>query len=132
MEQIAEGFIRRRAMRHLEKGRVVVFGAGTGNPYFTTDTAAVLRAVEIEADVVIKGTRVDGVYDKDPEKHADARRFSEISYKETLERNLRVMDMTAITMASENSKPILVFNMNQRGNLRRLLLGEPVATIVRE
>lgn len=132
MEQIAEGFIRRRAMRHLEKGRVVVFGAGTGNPYFTTDTAAVLRAVEIEADVVIKGTRVDGVYDKDPEKHADAKRFIEISYKETLERNLRVMDMTAITMASENSKPILVFNMNQRGNLRRLLLGEPVATIVRE
>lgn len=132
MEQVAEGFIRRRAMRHLEKGRVVVFGAGTGNPYFTTDTAAVLRAVEIEADVVIKGTRVDGVYDKDPEKHADAQRFSEISYKETLERNLRVMDMTAITMASENSKPILVFNMNQRGNLRRLLLGEPVATIVRE
>jgi uridylate kinase len=132
MEQIAEGFIRRRAMRHLEKGRVVVFGAGTGNPYFTTDTAAVLRAVEIEADVVIKGTRVDGVYDKDPEKHADAQRFSEISYKETLERNLRVMDMTAITMASENSKPILVFNMNQRGNLRRLLLGEPVATIVKE
>lgn len=132
MEQVAEGFIRRRAMRHLEKGRVVVFGAGTGNPYFTTDTAAVLRAVEIEADVVIKGTRVDGVYDKDPEKHVDAQRFSEISYKETLERNLRVMDMTAITMASENSKPILVFNMNQRGNLRRLLLGEPVATIVRE
>lgn len=132
MEQIAEGFIRRRAMRHLEKGRVVVFGAGTGNPYFTTDTAAVLRAVEIEADVVIKGTRVDGVYDKDPEKHADAQRFDSISYKETLDRNLRVMDMTAITMASENSKPILVFNMNQRGNLRRLLLGEPVATVVKD
>lgn len=132
MEQIAEGFIRRRAMRHLEKGRVVVFGAGTGNPYFTTDTAAVLRAVEIEADVVIKGTRVDGVYDKDPEKHSDAKRFSEITYKETLERNLRVMDMTAITMASENNKPVLVFNMNQRGNLRRLLIGEPVATIVKE
>lgn len=132
MEQIAEGFIRRRAMRHLEKGRVVVFGAGTGNPYFTTDTAAVLRAVEIEADVVIKGTRVDGVYDKDPEKHSDAQRFDSISYKETLDRNLRVMDMTAITMASENSKPILVFNMNQRGNLRRLLLGEPVATVVKD
>ncbi len=132
MEQVAEGFIRRRAMRHLEKGRVVVFGAGTGNPYFTTDTAAVLRAVEIEADVVIKGTRVDGVYDKDPEKHADARRFDSITYKETLDRNLRVMDMTAITMASENSKPILVFNMNQRGNLRRLLLGEPVATVVKD
>lgn len=132
MEQIAEGFIRRRAMRHLEKGRIVVFGAGTGNPYFTTDTAAVLRAVEIEADVVIKGTRVDGVYDKDPEKYDDARRFETISYKETLERNLRVMDMTAITMAQENNKPILVFNMNVRGNLRRLLLGEPVATIVKE
>ncbi|MFN4908659.1 MAG: UMP kinase [Bacteroidota bacterium] len=132
MEQIAEGFIRRRAMRHLEKGRVVVFGAGTGNPYFTTDTAAVLRAVEIEADVVIKGTRVDGVYDKDPEKHSDARRFDSITYKETLDRNLRVMDMTAITMASENSKPILVFNMNQRGNLRRVLLGEPVATVVKD
>ncbi|MCX6139373.1 MAG: UMP kinase [Candidatus Kapabacteria bacterium] len=132
MEQIAEAFIRRRAMRHLEKGRVVVFGAGTGNPYFTTDTAAVLRAVEIEADVVIKGTRVDGVYDKDPEVHGDAKRFSTISYKETLERNLRVMDMTAITMAQENNKPILVFNMNERGNLRRLLLGEPVATIVKE
>jgi len=132
MEQIAEGFIRRRAMRHLEKGRVVVFGAGTGNPYFTTDTAAVLRAVEIEADVVIKGTRVDGVYDKDPEKHTDAKRFDSISYKETLERNLRVMDMTAITMASENNKPILVFNMNERGNLRRLMLGEPVATIVKD
>jgi uridylate kinase len=119
-------------MRHLEKGRVVVFGAGTGNPYFTTDTAAVLRAVEIEADVVIKGTRVDGVYDKDPEKHADARRFDTITYKETLDRNLRVMDMTAITMAQENNKPILVFDMNVRGNLRRLLLGEPVATIVKE
>ena len=132
MEQIAEGFIRRRAMRHLEKGRVVVFGAGTGNPYFTTDTAAVLRAVEIEADVVIKGTRVDGVYDKDPEKHNDAVRFDTISYKETLERNLRVMDMTAITMASENNKPILVFNMNERGNLRRLMLGEPVATVVKD
>lgn len=132
MEQIAETFIRRRAMRHLEKGRVVVFGSGTGNPYFTTDTAAVLRAVEIEADVVIKGTRVDGVYDKDPEKFPDAQRFDSISYKETLDRNLRVMDMTAITMASENSKPILVFNMNQRGNLRRLLMGEPVATIVKE
>jgi uridylate kinase len=132
MEQIAEGFIRRRAMRHLEKGRIVVFGAGTGNPYFTTDTAAVLRAVEIEADVVIKGTRVDGVYDKDPEKYDDARRFETISYKETLDRNLRVMDMTAITMAQENNKPILVFNMNVRGNLRRLLLGEPVATIVKE
>lgn len=132
MEQIAEAFIRRRAMRHLEKGRVVVFGAGTGNPYFTTDTAAVLRAVEIEADVVIKGTRVDGIYDKDPEKHSDAVRYTTLTYKETLDRNLRVMDMTAITMAQENHKPILVFNMNERGNLRRLMLGEPIATIVKD
>lgn len=130
MEQIAEGFIRRRAIRHLEKGRVVLFGAGTGNPYFTTDTAAVLRAVEIEAEVVIKGTRVDGVYDKDPEHHADARRFDRVSYREVLDRNLRVMDLTAITMAQENGKPILVFNMNERGNLRRLLVGEPVGTTV--
>jgi len=132
MEQIAEAFIRRRAMRHLEKGRVVVFAAGTGNPYFTTDTAAVLRAVEIEADVIIKGTRVDGIYDKDPEKHSDALRYTHLTYKETLDRNLRVMDMTAITMAQENNKPILVFNMNERGNLRRLMLGEPIATIVKE
>lgn len=132
MDQIAEGFIRRRAIRHLEKGRVVLFGAGTGNPYFTTDTAAVLRAVEIEAEIVIKGTRVDGVYDKDPEKHDDAVRFDSISYREVLERNLRVMDLTAITMAQENHKPILVFNMNERGNLLRLVLGEPVATIVKD
>ena len=132
MDQVAEGFIRRRAVRHLEKGRVVLFGAGTGNPYFTTDTAAVLRAVEIEAEVVIKGTRVDGVYDKDPEKHADAVRFDRLTYREVLDKDLRVMDMTAITMAQENRKPIYVFDMNVRGNLKRLLLGEPVATIVSE
>lgn len=132
MDQVAEGFIRRRAIRHLEKGRVVLFGAGTGNPYFTTDTAAVLRAVEIEAEVVIKGTRVDGVYDKDPEKHADAKRFDSLTYRDVLERGLRVMDLTAITMAQENHKPILVFDMNVRGNLKRVLLGEPVATIVTE
>jgi uridylate kinase len=132
MDQVAEGFIRRRAIRHLEKGRVVLFGAGTGNPYFTTDTAAVLRAVEIEAEVVIKGTRVDGIYDKDPEKHADAKRFDKLTYREVLERGLRVMDLTAITMAQENHKPILVFDMNVRGNLKRMLLGEPVATIVTE
>jgi len=132
MEQIAEGFIRRRAIRHLEKGRVVLFGAGTGNPYFTTDTAAVLRAVEIEAEVVIKGTRVDGVYDKDPERHADAIRYATISYKSVLEQNLRVMDLTAITMAQENHKPILVFNMNERGNLLRLLTGDTVGTTVSE
>ncbi|HCN04785.1 MAG TPA: UMP kinase [Bacteroidetes bacterium] len=132
MDQIAESFIRRRAMRHLEKGRVVVFGAGTGNPYFTTDTAAVLRAVEVEAEVVIKGTRVDGIYDKDPEKHSDAVRFDDLTYRDVLERGLRVMDLTAITMAQENGKPILVFDMNQRGNLRRLMLGENVATIVHD
>lgn len=131
MEQIAEAFIRRRAIRHLEKRRVVVFGAGTGNPFFTTDTAAILRAVEIEAQAVLKGTRVDGVYDKDPEMHADAVRFDEISYTEAHRRGLRVMDLTAITMAQENNIPILVFNMNERGNLKRLLLGENVATIVR-
>ncbi len=130
MEQVAEQFIRRRAIRHLEKGRVVVFGAGTGNPYFTTDTAAVLRANEIDADVVLKGTRVDGVYDKDPEKYPDAVRFSEIGYTEALARGLRIMDLTAITMAQENNKPIVVFNMNERGNLRRLVLGEDIGTTV--
>jgi len=132
MEQIAEGFIRRRAIRHLEKGRVVLFGAGTGNPYFTTDTAAVLRAIEVEAEVVIKGTRVDGVYTADPEKDPTAKRFDRLTYREVLERDLRVMDMTAITMAQENNIPLLVFNMNERGNLRRLMIGEPVGTIVTE
>lgn len=132
MEQIAEGFIRRRAIRHLEKGRVVLFGAGTGNPYFTTDTAAVLRAIEVEAEVVIKGTRVDGVYTADPEKDPTAKRFDRLTYREVLERDLRVMDMTAITMAQENNIPLLVFNMNERGNLRRLMTGEPVGTIVSE
>ena len=133
MDQIAEQFVRRRAIRHLEKGRVVIFGAGTGNPFFTTDTAAVLRAVEIDAEAVLKGTRVDGVYDKDPEKHADAVRFTSITYKEALQRGLRVMDLTALTMAQENARPIHVFNMNQRGTLRRLLIGEQdVATVVKE
>jgi uridylate kinase len=132
MDQIAEQFVRRRAIRHLEKGRVVVFGAGTGNPFFTTDTAAVLRAVEIDAEAVLKGTRVDGVYDKDPERHADAIRFTEITFKESLQRGLRVMDLTALTMAQENSRPIHVFDMNQRGNLRRLLLGDDVATLVKD
>jgi len=132
MDQIAESFVRRRAIRHMEKGRVVIFGAGTGNPFFTTDTAAVLRAVEIDAEAVLKGTRVDGVYDKDPEKHADAVRFSEITFKEALQRGLRVMDLTALTMAQENSRPIQVFDMNQKGSLKRLLLGEDVATLVKE
>jgi uridylate kinase len=130
MNQIAEPYIRRRAMRHLEKGRVVIMGAGTGHPYFTTDTAAALRAVEIEADVIIKGTRVDGVYDSDPEKNPMAFRFQEISYLDVLQRDLRVMDLTAITLCRENKLPIIVFNINTKGNLRRMLLGEDVGTIV--
>lgn len=132
MEVIAEPFIRRRAVRHLEKGRIVLFGAGTGNPYFTTDTAAALRAVEIEADVIIKGTRVDGVYDSDPERNPAAFRFPEISYLDVLQKDLKVMDMTAITLCKENKLPILVFNMNTPGNLKRLILGEAVGTRVFE
>jgi len=132
VDVVAEPFIRRRAVRHLEKGRVVIFGAGTGNPYFTTDTAAALRAVEIEADAIIKGTRVDGVYDADPERHPDAFRFTEISYLDVLKKDLKVMDMTAITLCRENKLPILVFNMNTRGNFRRLIMGENVGTTVLE
>lgn len=132
MEVIAEPFIRRRAVRHLEKGRIVLFGAGTGNPYFTTDTAAALRAIEIEADVIVKGTRVDGVYDSDPERNPSAFRFPEISYLDVLQKDLKVMDMTAITLCKENRLPILVFNMNTPGNLKRLVLGEPVGTRVFE
>jgi uridylate kinase len=132
MEVIAEPFIRRRAVRHLEKGRIVIFGAGTGNPYFTTDTAAALRAVEIEADVIIKGTRVNGVYDSDPERNPKAFLFPEISYLDVLQKDLKVMDMTAITLCKENKLPILVFNMNTPGNLRRLILGESVGTRVFE
>lgn len=130
MNQIAEPYIRRRAMRHLEKGRVVIMGAGTGHPYFTTDTAAALRAVEIEADVILKGTRVNGVYDSDPEKNPEAFRFPEISYLDVLRRDLRVMDLTAITLCRENKLPIIVFNINTKGNLRRLLIGEDVGTLV--
>ena len=132
MEVVAEPFIRRRAIRHLEKGRVVILGAGTGNPYFTTDTAAALRAVEIEADVIIKGTRVDGVYDADPERNPKAVRFERISYLDVLKRDLKVMDLTAITLCRENHLPILVFNMNRPGNLKRLILGESVGTLVSE
>jgi uridylate kinase len=132
MDVIAEPFIRRRALRHLEKDRVLVFGAGTGNPYFTTDTAASLRAVEIEADVIIKGTRVDGVYDSDPERNPGAFRFESISYLDVLKKDLKVMDMTAITLCRENKLPILVFNMNRQGNFKRLMLGEPVGTRVSE
>jgi uridylate kinase len=130
MEEIAEPYIRRRAIRHLEKGRVVILGAGTGHPYFSTDTAAALRAIEIESDVILKGTRVDGVYDSDPEKNPDAFRFEKISYIDVLKNNLRVMDLTSISLCRENSLPIIVFNMNKPDNLLRLVLGEEVGTIV--
>ncbi|MBI1307293.1 MAG: UMP kinase [Bacteroidetes bacterium] len=130
MEQIAEPFIRRRAIRHLEKGRVVIFGAGTGNPYFTTDTAASLRAVEIEADVLLKGTRVDGVYTADPEKDSSATRFDNISFTDVIQRNLKVMDMTAFTLCQENKLPIIVFDMNKENNLLDLVRGEQVGTLV--
>ncbi len=130
MEEIAEPFIRRRAIRHLEKNRVVIFGAGTGNPYFTTDTAAALRAVEIGADVIIKGTRVDGVYDADPEQYPNARKYDTVSYHEVLEKDLGVMDLTAITLCKENHMPIIIFNMNKRGNLKKIIAGEKVGTLV--
>jgi uridylate kinase len=130
MEQICEPFIRRRAMRHLEKGRVVIFGAGTGNPYFTTDTAASLRAVEIEANLVLKGTRVDGIYTADPEKDPNATRFEKVSYSEVYERGLNVMDLTAITLCQENKLSIVVFDMNKKGNFLRVCEGESVGTLV--
>ncbi len=130
MEQICEPFIRRRAVRHLEKGRVVIFGAGTGNPYFTTDTAASLRAIEIEADVILKGTRVDGIYTADPEKFPDAVRYERISFQEVYEKNLNVMDMTAFTLCNENKLPIIVFDMNLPGNLLKLVEGNPIGTLV--
>lgn len=131
LKQIAEPFIRRRAVRHLEKGRVVIFGGGTGNPFFTTDSAASLRAIEIEAEVILKGTRVDGIYSADPEKYPDAVRFSHISFTEVYERGLQVMDMTAFTLCNENRLPIVVFDMNTPGNLMRLVSGEEVGTLVR-
>jgi uridylate kinase len=130
MEAICEPFIRRRAVRHLEKGRVVIFGAGTGNPYFTTDTAASLRAIEIEADVILKGTRVDGIYTADPEKDKTATRYSKITFSEVYEKNLAVMDMTAFTLCQENKLPIIVFDMNKNGNLMNLVKGEEVGTLV--
>jgi uridylate kinase len=132
MERIAEPFIRRRAIRHLEKGRVVIFAAGTGNPYFTTDTAAVLRAIEIEADAIIKGTRVNGVYDSDPEINSNAIHFPEISYADVLKKDLHVMDLTAITLSKENRLPLVVFNMNIPGNLKRVVCGEAVGSKVVE
>ena len=130
MEQIAEPFIRRRAIRHLEKGRIVIFGAGTGNPYFTTDTAASLRAIEIEADVIIKGTRVDGIYTADPEKDPTATKYERITFTEVYDKGLNVMDMTAFTLCKENLLPIIVFDMNKPGNLARLVAGEQVGTLV--
>ncbi|MEX0607919.1 MAG: UMP kinase [Balneolaceae bacterium] len=131
MEAIAEPYIRRRAVRHLEKGRVVIFGAGTGNPYFTTDTAASLRAIEVETDVILKGTRVEGIYDSDPEKNADAIKFDLITGDEVLKRRLSVMDLTAFTLCRENQTPIIVFNMNTKGNLKKVVVdGQDIGTTV--
>lgn len=130
MEQVAEPYIRRRAIRHLEKHRVVIFGAGTGNPYFTTDTAGSLRAIEIEADVILKGTRVNGIYTADPEKDPTAVKYENISFKECIDKNLKIMDMTAFTLCMENKLPIIVFDMNEEGNLKRLVCGEKVGTLV--
>ncbi|BDD00095.1 UMP kinase [Persicobacter psychrovividus] len=130
INQVCEPFIRRKAVRHLEKGRVVIFGAGIGNPYFTTDSTASLRAVEIEADVVLKGTRVDGVYTADPEKDPEAQKFNNISFAEVYKRGLNVMDMTAFTLCKENGLPIIVFDMNKKGNLERLVTGEDIGTLI--
>jgi uridylate kinase len=130
LQQVAEPYIRRRAVRHLEKGRVVIFAAGTGNPFFTTDTAASLRAMEIGAEVIFKATRVDGVYDADPEKHPGARRFDELTYIDVLNRQLQVMDATAISLCMDNSMPILVFNLMERGNILRAVQGERIGTLV--
>jgi uridylate kinase len=132
MEQIAEPYIRRRAIRHLEKGRVVIFGAGTGNPYFTTDTAGSLRAIEIQADVILKGTRVDGIYTADPEKDKTAKKYTKITFQECISKNLKVMDMTAFTLCMENKLPIIVFDMNKTGNLHRVVTGENVGTLVHD
>lgn len=130
MDQICEPYIKRRAIRHLEKGRVVIFGAGTGNPYFTTDTAASLRAIEIEADVILKGTRVDGIYTADPEKDKNAIRYETISFNEVYEKGLNVMDLTAFTLCNENKLPIIVFDMNKPGNLNKVVTGASVGTLV--
>ncbi len=130
MKAIAEPFIRRRAIRHMEKGRVVIFGGGTGNPYFTTDTAASLRAIEIEADVIIKGTRVDGIYSADPEKDKNAVRYEKLTFDEVYSKNLQIMDMTAFTLCKENNLPILVFDINKKGNLKKLLADSSIGTLV--
>ena len=130
INEVAEPFIRRRALRHLEKGRVVIFGGGTGNPYFTTDSAAVLRAIEIEADVILKGTRVDGIYSSDPEKDASASKYNDISFDDVLKKGLKVIDTTAFTLSQENELPIIVFDMNKKGNLKKIISGEPIGTTV--
>ena len=130
MESIAEPFIKRKATRHLEKGRVVIFASGTGNPYFTTDSAAVLRAIEINADVILKGTRVDGIYNKDPEKNKEAIKFDDISFEETIRKGLKIMDTTAFTLSKENKLPIIVFDMNTKGNLTKVIMGEKIGTKV--
>ena len=130
MKEIAEPFIKRRAVRHLEKGRVVIFGSGTGNPFFTTDSAASLRAIEIDADVILKGTRVNGIYSEDPEQNPDAKMFDKISFKDVFNKDLKVMDMTAFTLCKENNVPIVVFNMNEPGNLRKVVSGDNVGTLV--
>jgi uridylate kinase len=130
INEVAEPFIRRKAMRHLEKGRVVIFGGGTGNPYFTTDSAAVLRAIEIKADVILKGTRVDGIYSSDPEKNSDATKYDTISFDDVLRKGLKVMDTTAFTLSQENELPIIVFDMNTRGNLMKVVMGEKIGTKV--
>jgi uridylate kinase len=130
MKQIAEPFIKRKAVRHLEKGRIVIFGAGTGNPYFTTDSAASLRAVEIDADVILKGTRVDGVYDQDPEVNPSAKKYDSLTFDQAYENNLKVMDMTAFTLCKENDVPVVVFNMNEPGNLKKVIEGIEIGTLV--
>ena len=130
MPKVAEPFIKRRAQRHLEKGRVVIFGAGTGNPYFTTDTAAALRAIEMETDVVIKATKVDGIYDKDPVKYPDAKKYETVTYNEVLAKDLKVMDATAISLCRENKLPIIVFNSLDEGNLKKVVMGENIGTTV--
>ncbi|MBS9774165.1 MAG: UMP kinase [Tenacibaculum sp.] len=130
IKAVAEPYIKRKAIRHLEKGRVVIFGAGTGNPYFTTDTAAVLRAIEIDADAILKGTRVDGIYNADPEKDEEAIKFENITFKDVIDKGLKVMDMTAFTLSEENKLPIIVFDMNKKGNLLKLILGEQIGTKV--
>jgi uridylate kinase len=132
MQEVCEPFIRRRALRHMEKGRVVVLAAGTGNPYFSTDTAAALRAMELKADVILKATKVDGIYDADPVKHPKAKKFTELSYLEVLQKGLRVMDTTAISLCMDNHLPIVVYDLKRKGNLRRVALGEPIGTLVKE